>query len=587
MRSRYSLSAKVAFLFCAILIPLITTQFSMYKWGRQVVTDELSGAAKSNVVYLKDNFEKAIIRVYTQAEQLLTEEKINRFLVYDASIPKSEYYMTLLEIQKLLQLVKNSNDYIEEIRLYYKEKMLMVSSASTSSLEKIMPDEFEKHIRTVVQNGTMMTDLDGNYLVWSAKPTSFSRMKGGLPSVFVEVRISQEAIQNHLESFSEYSNKNALLYNHKTHNYVVCNSFNVDSKTLQELIELIEKKQVTDDTVENIRLVGDGFFYVSCDSKILDCSLIQLIPSETLMDIPNRFKAFILAIFLIGIVGIGVFSIFLRKHVKKPLAILTKGYLRTGEGDFYLQLNEKENYTYEFNLLIRGFNDMVAKVRNLIQNDYEKTIRLQSAEFKQLQAQINPHFLYNSLFCLRNMIHADDKEEAMKMLNHLGDYFRYIQKNAEDKQCLKAEFKHAMDYLGIQVMRFEGKVETDISTLPESLENVYVPRLILQPVFENIFEHSNIGSTDNVVKIAFGCFEEKDGYFTLRIEDSNARVTDETILYLHRLLTETEASDAATGLVNIHRRIVIAFGKSCGITVDRSTLGGLQVNISLHKGAYI
>ena len=126
---------------------------------------------------------------------------------------------------------------------------------------------------------------------------------------------------------------------------------------------------------------------------------------------------------------------------------------------------------------------------NLIHKVYEQKILTQRAELKQLQSQINPHFLYNRFFNIYRLAKDEDCENIVLFSKYLGNYYQYITRNAASEVPLSAEYEHAVNYCSIQKFRFDGRLEIRLSPLPEAFRSLKVPRMIIQPILENAFEH--------------------------------------------------------------------------------------------------
>ena len=132
---------------------------------------------------------------------------------------------------------------------------------------------------------------------------------------------------------------------------------------------------------------------------------------------------------------------------------------------------------------------MVKELKTLIEQSYKQKILVQRAEMKQLQSQINPHFLYNSFFILNTMARTEDYENIEKFTEQLGRYFQFITRSAADEVPLEKEVEHARVYTEIQAMRYSNRIKAYFEELPEEFWGIVVPRLILQPIIENAFEH--------------------------------------------------------------------------------------------------
>ena len=116
------------------------------------------------------------------------------------------------------------------------------------------------------------------------------------------------------------------------------------------------------------------------------------------------------------------------------------------------------------------FNQMVVNLRSLIDQAYKQKIMTQRAELKQLQSQINPHFLYNSFFILNTMAHTGDLEGIETFTTQLGGYFQFVTRNASDEVALHQEIHHARLYTEIQSCDFPSRIKVDFEPLPEGLE---------------------------------------------------------------------------------------------------------------------
>ena len=126
--------------------------------------------------------------------------------------------------------------------------------------------------------------------------------------------------------------------------------------------------------------------------------------------------------------------------------------VETGELKFSIQHNASDEFQY----LYTRFNAMLEYINNLIDQVYTQKIMSQKAELKQLQSQINPHFLFNSFFILQRMIQSEDKENAINFCGFLGQYFQYVTRNSIDEMPFYKEVQHARNYLEIQAIRFSN-----------------------------------------------------------------------------------------------------------------------------------
>jgi two-component system sensor histidine kinase YesM len=170
-------------------------------------------------------------------------------------------------------------------------------------------------------------------------------------------------------------------------------------------------------------------------------------------------------------------------------------------------------------------------------------------------------------------------ENLMPFTKLLGEYFRFITRNAADFVPLKEEVDHARTYAEIQQMRFPRRLNVEFEACPKALEALSVPRLILQPVIENAFKHGVEKKTNGGLVIVQ--FEPGQDWLGIVVEDNGDELTDAALQSLERALYDDADSAETTGLINIHRRLRILYGEAGGLLFARNEMGGLSVTIRI------
>jgi two-component system, sensor histidine kinase YesM len=222
---------------------------------------------------------------------------------------------------------------------------------------------------------------------------------------------------------------------------------------------------------------------------------------------------------------------------------------------------------------------MVERLKTLINQIYKQKILSQKAELKQLQSQINPHFLYNSFFILSRMIKLGQYENSSDFASQLGGYFKYITRSASDEIELQKEVEHARVYTNIQEIRFSRRIRVIFQDLPDCWNDIIVSRLIIQPVIENAFEHGlENKKKDGIIQVTFNSI---DRGIQISVEDNGEELTGNELANLQQMIAELDDTTEYTGILNIHRRITLKFGEESGMVLSKSTLGGLRVDINI------
>ncbi len=270
-------------------------------------------------------------------------------------------------------------------------------------------------------------------------------------------------------------------------------------------------------------------------------------------------------------------GIYSKGILHRPMDILLKAFGRIQEGNWTEHIRHKRRD--EFSYLYDGFNQMEDQMGKMIEQVYEQTTLAQRAQMKQLQAQIAPHFLYNSFFSLSSKIKRGDYDNARELAMHLGDYFQYLTRNESDYVSLGQEVEHARSYAAIQGTRFIHRITITFEELPENFRQITVPRLILQPLLENAFEH---GLEDKLQDGKLWVhFVESGEEYQILVED-NGEIPQEKLEEMRGGLGKERAE--SSGIHNINRRLQLFGRDRAGLRVDRSIMGGVCIMIFIGKG---
>ncbi|MFW6232301.1 MAG: histidine kinase [Spirochaetota bacterium] len=294
-----------------------------------------------------------------------------------------------------------------------------------------------------------------------------------------------------------------------------------------------------------------------------------------------RYQFWIIVVSLLTLFLVAVFAVVIRNLVVRPVIRLVDSFSAMEAGDFSVRLDFQRHD--EFDYLYRSFNSMVEKTHDLIHRVYEQNLRLQQSELKQLQYQINPHFLHNSLYLIYRMARFSDIEGVEAMSRHLSGYYKYLTQTDTEVVPLEREAEHVANYLEIQRVRFTGQLEVSVGAVPDRFRTLPVPRLILQPIVENAYVHG-VKSAEAGSRIDVR-FEEREGLVCVIVEDDGRETTDEHIAEMRRLIEERDsAAPRMSGVRNVHRRLQLHFGNRSGVSVSHSALGGMRVELSIEEG---
>ena len=286
-----------------------------------------------------------------------------------------------------------------------------------------------------------------------------------------------------------------------------------------------------------------------------------------------QMSVIVFAVILIGTVLIN------RKIVSgitEPISRLCEVTRQAGKGDFAARAPEGGND--ELAVLNQGFNQMVERIGNLVEDIRIEQLNLRATELKLLQAQINPHFLYNTLDTIIWLAEAGQKEQVVMMVSTLSDFFRTTLSKGRDYITVKEEATHIRSYLTIQQFRYRDILEYEIN-IPEELEEYQILKLTLQPLVENALYHG-IKNKRGLGHILVSGKKQGD-HLVFTVSDDGKGMDPERLAYVQRLISgELKDEDAPSGfgLFNVNQRLQLNYGPEYGLILASEEGEWTEVN---------
>ncbi|MBU3143247.1 sensor histidine kinase [Clostridium sp. CF012] len=288
---------------------------------------------------------------------------------------------------------------------------------------------------------------------------------------------------------------------------------------------------------------------------------------------------FIGEMFLILIFLILVFSmLFIAKKIaiSKTISIdkLLSAIKSVQEGNLDTVVSISSND--EFQVIGQYCNEMIIKINELVEKNKEEARRNALSELKQLEAQFNPHFLFNTLEMLKYMIKIDEKSST-KIIVSMANLLRYSINTNFNKVKIVDDIKYIEDYLIIQKFRFEDNFDFLIN-LDEVAEKCLIPKLVIQPIIENSIKYGF--ETKEYLKINIDCRIEKNN-LVISILDTGEGMSYEKLSELSKFMDKDENSTNHIGLYNVQKRINLMYGRSYGINIYSKLHEGTEIVINL------
>ncbi len=564
-----SIFTRIVVTFVIILVPLYVLGFLEYNSAVQTVRREISGSMTAQVSFYMENLEKEIQRIRYLQYDLINDTDLNRLSAIPESMDDIGRMEAIINLQNRMDAIRNSSMYIRNVSVH-----IPAINRSLSAVGLI--DEFDSDRYAEMMEAYHPADFV-HYLsgepVMLAESAFMEYGDIGNPMFIIEIELDRAAFSQALLQFDKYENSGVFLYS-------TAMKFNLAQNGTDTGIQSQILSGITDARQGSLTLKShsDPAFAVYANSSALEMTLGLHVADSVVFHPVQQYSFWFILFTLVAAGVIASFTFSLYRWIRKPMRALISSFKKVEDGD--LDVSMQHHHKDEFGFLYERFNGMVENIRNLIEQVYTMKILAQKAELKQLQSQINPHFLYNSFFILHRRIKGGDYENAVRFSQQLGNYFRFITKSASDEVPLVREIEHAIIYADIQQTRFSKRIRIQVETLPVRYEGLIVPYLILQPILENAFEHGlQDKEEDGLLTIRYE--ERAEDQLAIIVEDNGNGIGDEELRQLQQSLNGESILNEHTGLVNIHRRLRIKFGSTAGLTLMRTEPGGFRVELGL------
>ena len=309
-----------------------------------------------------------------------------------------------------------------------------------------------------------------------------------------------------------------------------------------------------------------GFFF----ADIVDKRIIEKETDGIRANINNVIAVSIALTMTIGLISAKVLSKRIKALVKNMKDV------ESGKLDTRISVGSEDEIGY----LEHSFNTMCAKLEEYIKNVYVFEIKTKTAELQALQAQIDPHFLFNTLESIRTTAQLNKDVQTAKMIHLLGNMFRWNIKMKGIIVDLKEEIDYVRSYIDLQKLRYDNAFNVTINIHSNALR-LGVLKLTLQPIVENALQHGMGEKLDGGFIMIEGMVSGEK--LTLRVTDNGKGMDEAKVAEVTASLTRNQVEDpsCSIGLSNVHQRISILFGDGYGLKIFSRLGEGTQIELTL------
>lgn len=331
--------------------------------------------------------------------------------------------------------------------------------------------------------------------------------------------------------------------------------------------------------VSEVDMGGTSYFFASKKISETGLNFIAGIPKkQVLARLSDSIRSYIIISLLIlfaSMVGGAILSLRFTRFIRDMLHIINK----VKEGNYNAKMPSYKDM--ELNLLSSTFNNMTDEIKHLINQVYEKQLLLKETEFKFLQSQMNPHFLFNTLITIGYKARLSKDETIYKMVTSLTELLQAgIYVNSKDKIRIRQELEFIKFYLFLQKERFEDKLEYTIHVSDESILDYVVPKLSIEPLVENAVVH---GLENKLGKgtIKLNIHQENDSVYFEVMDDGSGFESGNINLDDSETIGRKKKMHNNISLINTQKRIKLIYGMPYGIHIESRINEGSKVTVHI------
>ncbi|MCP1426980.1 two-component system sensor histidine kinase YesM [Paenibacillus xylanexedens] len=548
---------RFIYFFVFFLLLTLSLFFVMNRLSSKTLEENLIGASKNQLDYVKGILDGIIYEANMYGVQYAADSDVRFYQRHVIELSNYDSQMKKNDIVDRLRQTLLSSRSIESIGIYWKSEETFLSTNSTPEARLPFKDVHQRGWKIV-----------GNGLYYFALYPYIQKPGQNEPTQYVVgVKLNTDYLKNLLKKAVNNDSSNAFfLFNPQQ----IWSEKEVDNDLLKAVTEMLTAQpEVT--LKYDYHTNSDDYYVLSRYIESIDGYLITYTQTNDFLQPLDRnrkvFFASILAVFTLGLVVIFTFY----RNYYRNLRLLERKFSQVEQGNHNTRITE--NTGKEFYSLFRSFNHMVTEIQDLFVSLKTETELRRGAELQQLQAQINPHFLYNSLFFIMSVAQFSP-DSVMRMSKHLAEYYRYLTKLDRHEVTLESELQFAEHFLII--MALSKKMEYSID-LPPELASLPLMPLIIQPVVENAIQHG-IEGQQGAHRVTIDVKQTKAA-ITIKVSDDGKGLSLDDIRSLEaRLESDTPPEGIkGVGLWNVNRRLKNTYGERSGLHFTTNDWGGLSV----------
>lgn len=574
---RYKLTVLIVLI---VLIPLTLVGIYLYSIISDLLTDNLNKELTQFIESLNDNIESQFDMINNTSLLLLSNPVIRTHLEeasaqggeYAAANPKLEIEQQLVysllynyawdsRLLKSVFIFKNVSEYYYLSRYYIAETSIFSDNIYIYESTKDMPGQTQ-----------MIPPSPSDKTIYFLRV--INSMKTLKPQGKMVFAIDEEILAKTYHSVLQYDRAQAFIFNSEGIVFSHTDK-NMLGKQIDESLLNLKKAGIN----EEVALNGETYIIASRNISNYDLTSIIMVPKSHIYSrLTKNMLSYILLFITVLIISM-IFGLYMSSRLTRPYKDLVKSLEHVKNGNFITRMPPYRDR--ELNEVSEVFNRMTSEIQHLINEVYEKHLLLKESELESLQSQINPHFLFNVLETISWEARMANNETIYRMVTSLGQFLRAnISMGSREKITIREELNYIEFYLYLQKTRFGDRLDISISVADESLLDLYLPKLCVQPVVENAIIHGLEDKMDRG-KLSIEITRLEDTVRIIVQDNGKGFNSEELDLKNVNTITDRKNGHTSIGLYNSNKRIKLMYGEQYGINISSKPNKGTTVWIDI------
>ncbi len=570
-----------------IIVPFgvfaIMSNFRVYEAIETLVSYSAKHSFEQSGLFVSYKIDKIINTI----DVLLVDKKINSTIGQEPD--KLDIPSQMLDMQDLSRYLRSfqNQDEVFNVKLYVKDDFLYSSEkvnflSFQDAKNSGWYEDFTRYHKKVIWVKTTEQD-------YTTKPDNFEIKRVSAVSAildksnylnflgFVRIDILEKNLSDILKKAS--STKNSITYIQNSKDEIISSSSEkINSNWILGSNEL--ENYCKSGMYYSTRDLGNEHVILACQKlPNSDWTLVSITPFSEITAVGKEIQNQILLMFLLIGTAAYILAYVISSSITKNISLLLKNIRLLKKGDFNIEITAKGND--EIGELIENFNSMSARLKFLVDEQYRIGLEAKNAELLALQAQINPHFLYNTLDMINWSAINNNVPEISDTVQTLSRFYKLSLSKGSNIIPIRNEIEHVKMYMEIQNMRFENIFDFQVQVDEEVYQYTTI-KIILQPIVENSVLHGILQKNDRSGLILITGYVS-DGVITLKVQDNGVGIKPEKLKTILTHKSNT-SSTHGYGVRNINERIKLFYGEQYGLEYISVPDKGTTVIIRIPAG---